>query len=62
MDIPLIKGEKAIALVCQTGAVAFVMCANNVVVQHNALKKIKRSFASIAQSQWQLSITVPFIS
>ncbi|MDZ8264362.1 hypothetical protein [Nostoc sp. ChiQUE01b] len=32
MEISLI-GEKAIALVCQTGAIAFVICAKNVVVQ-----------------------------
>ncbi|NDJ26016.1 hypothetical protein GS682_31445 [Nostoc sp. B(2019)] len=39
-------------------AIAFTMCANNVVVWHNALKKCKRSFAFIAQSQWHLSITI----
>lgn len=33
------------------------MCANNVVVSHNALKKIWRSHIFVAQSQWHLSNT-----
>ncbi|MBG1260627.1 hypothetical protein [Nostoc commune] len=38
-------------------AIAFVMCANNVVVSHNALKKIWRSHIFATQSQWHLSNT-----
>lgn len=33
------------------------MCAKNVVVQHNALKKIWRSHIFATQSQWHLSDT-----
>ncbi|MHC5746719.1 MAG: hypothetical protein ACYTXT_33475 [Nostoc sp.] len=44
MEISLI-GEKAIAKFGRR-AIAFVMCTKNVVVQHNAFKKIWRSHQS----------------